>query len=132
MNGAGRDMLHHRRLLRYGLVGVLTAAIHYGVLWALVEAADLGPTAASSLGFLLAVIFNYFMHYRWTFATSAPHGRTVVRYLLMIGCGFVLNALVMYTGVQGWGGHYLLVQLLAFAVVISWNFTASSLWVFRD
>jgi len=97
-----------------------------------VEWLQLGATLASSVGFVAAVIFNYLMHYSWTFGEPAPHGRTLWRYLVMIGCGFLINGGLMYAGVNWTGLHYLLLQTLVFVVVIAWNMAVSSLWVFRS
>ena len=117
--------------LRFGVVGVLTAVLHYGLLYAGVEAVGLHATTASSVGFVIAVMFNYFMHYNWTFGEPAPHGRTLWRYLVMVSCGFLLNGSVMFAG-DPWGSlHYLLVQALALVVVVLWNFVVSNTWVFR-
>jgi len=119
------------RVFRFGVVGVLTAVLHYGLLYGGVEALQLNATLASSLGFVVAVIFNYLMHYSWTFEEPAPHGRTLRRYLVMITCGFFINAAVMYAGVQWLVLHYLLTQALALIVVVLWNFVLSNVWVFR-
>jgi putative flippase GtrA len=118
-------------VLRFGVVGVLTAMVHYGLLYAGVEVAELPATAASSVGFVVAVVFNYFMHYNWTFGEPAPHGRTLWRYLVMISCGFLLNGGVMFAGERLGTLHYLLVQALALAAVVLWNFVVSNTWVFR-
>jgi putative flippase GtrA len=117
--------------LRFGIVGVLTALVHYGLLYAGVELAGLPATLASSVGFLVAVVFNYFMHYNWTFGEPAPHGRTLRRYLVMISCGFLINAGVMLIGENLGSLHYLLVQALALVAVVLWNFVVSNTWVFR-
>ncbi len=117
--------------VRFGVVGVATAVVHYGLLYIGVEFVRLGATLASSIGFVVSVIFNYLMHYSWTFAQPAPHGRTLVRYLVMVACGFGINALVMYVGVHGWALHYLITQALALVAVVLWNFSLSNLWVFR-
>jgi len=119
------------RVFRFGVVGVLTAVLHYGLLYGGVEALQLNATLASSLGFVVAVIFNYMMHYSWTFGEPAPHGRTLRRYLVMITCGFLINAAVMYAGVHWLVLHYLLTQALALVVVVLWNFVLSNVWVFR-
>jgi len=119
------------RVFRFGVVGVLTAVLHYGLLYGGVEALQLNATLASSLGFVVAVIFNYLMHYSWTFEEPAPHGRTLRRYLVMITCGFFINAAVMYAGVQWAALNYLLTQALALVVVVLWNFVMSNVWVFR-
>jgi putative flippase GtrA len=119
-------------LFRFGVVGVLTAVIHYGLLFCGVEWLRLDSTLASSVGFVAAVSFNYLMHYRWTFGEPAPHGRTLWRYLVMIACGFLLNGGLMYAGTGYSDWHYLVVQTLVFVVVITWNLGVSSLWVFRS
>jgi len=72
------------------------------------------------------------MHYSWTFAVSSPHTTALKRYLVMTGCGFFINVSVMYIGVSVLHANYLLAQTVAMVVIIVWNFTLSSLWVFRD
>ena len=95
------------------------------------EAVGLHATTASSVGFVIAVMFNYFMHYNWTFGEPAPHGRTLWRYLVMVSCGFLLNGSVMFAGEHWDSLHYLLVQALALVAVVLWNFVVSNTWVFR-
>jgi putative flippase GtrA len=104
------------KLIRFGIVGVLTAILHYGVLYFGVE---------------LVNAHAYFMHYNWTFGEPAPHGRTLGRYLVMISCGFLINGGLMYAGEQWWSVHYLLAQALALVAVVLWNFVLSNTWVFR-
>ena len=120
-----------KMLARFGVVGVITALVHYGLLFVLVEYLSLQTTIASSIGFLVAVAVNYLMHYSWTFAAPVPHGQAMWRYVVMISLGLLINGGVMQVGVLYLEFNYLLVQLMAFALVISWNFMISSLWVFR-
>ena len=124
-------MLEPAKLARFSVVGVITACVHYGLLYLLVEFFDVQATVASSVGFLVAVAVNYLMHYSWTFAAPVPHGRAALRYITMISLGFLITGGVMQIGVVVLELNYLFVQLAAFFVVISWNFFVSSLWVFR-
>ncbi len=122
--------------LRFALVGVITALIHYGLLYLSVSWLGLDSITASSIGFVVAVSFNYFMHYGWTFAVGTnekppPHGATLLRYLVMVACGFVINGLVMYLSVQVLSWHYLVAQVIASVAVIVWNFLVANFWVFR-
>ncbi len=119
------------RLIRFVLVGIATAVIHYLLLYLGVEAFGLDATSASSVGFVVAVMFNYFMHYSWTFAEPAPHGRTAMRYLTMIGCGFLINAGLMHLGSVTLSLNYLVCQAVAMAAVLTWNFVVANVWVFR-
>jgi len=127
-----RDTL--QRALRFALVGVVTAGLHYGLLYLCVAGLQMGATLASSVGFAVAVSFNYAMHYYWTFASAdapAPHGRALQRYAVMIACGFCINGALMYLAVHQFNWHYLLAQALALAAVVAWNFTLANAWVFR-
>lgn len=122
--------------LRFAVVGVLTALIHYSALAVLVQLAGWNSTAASSLGFAMAVGFNYFMHYHWTFSAGpgidpVPHGRALLRYALMIAGGFLINGVLMFTATELWAWHYLLAQALALAALVTWNFLLASRWVYR-
>lgn len=120
-----------QKTMRFGVVGVLTALLHYALLFFCVDWMGLNVILGSSLGFIIAVAFNYLMHHKWTFDEPAPHQRTLRRYLVMIGCGFVINASCMYLIEQMWEMHYLLAQTLAMVAVVLWNFVLANTWVFR-
>ena len=121
-----------QRSLRFGIVGITTALLYYGLLFAAVELLLVGPVTGSSIVYVIVIFANYLMHYSWTFAAANPHTTVLKRYLFMIACGFVLNLLFMYVGVTVLALNYLLVQAVAMGVVIVWNFVISSLWVFRQ
>ena len=125
-------MTDGRRFLRFCVVGLATAVLHYGMLYLGVEYAGLVPTLASSIGFVVAVTFNYSMHYSWTFGEPAPHGRTLLRYLVMVACGFVINGGVMYVASELMDIVYLISQAVALVAVLSWNYLVASYWVFRS
>jgi putative flippase GtrA len=120
-----------QRALRFSVVGIITAAIYYGLLLAGVEYLHVSAVLVSAIAYLMVLCVNYLMHYRWTYATSSPHTIALKRYLFMTGCGFLINVSIMYFGVSVLHANYLLVQAIAMAVVIAWNFGMSSLWVFR-
>ncbi len=119
------------RSLRFGTVGAATAALYYGLLYTGVEYLVLNAVLVSALVYPVALVFNYLMHYRWTFAASSPHTTALKRYLFMTGCGFLINVSTMYVGVSVFQANYLLVQAAAMGVIVAWNYAMSSLWVFR-
>ena len=119
------------KVFRFSIVGLTTAVLYYALLYISVEFLGANPTLASSLVYVVVLGFNYLLHHNWTFSQSAPHTHTLSRYLVMVFCGFMINAVVMHVGVDRWGVNYLFVQALAMALVIVWNFSAALLWVFR-
>ncbi len=120
------------KVFRFGVVGVCTAVLYYGLLYAFVELLGMNATLSSSVVYLIVIVFNYLMHYSWTFTVSAAHNTALKRYLFMTACGFLINGLIMYAGVSHLGMNYFLVQTASMALIILWNFTVSMLWVFRD
>ncbi len=121
-----------QRSFRFAVVGVATAALYYGLLFLGVERLDLNIVLTSSLAYIVVIAANYMMHYSWTFRVSAPHTTALKRYLIMTSCGFFINALIMYIGASAWQLNYLLMQTVAMGVIIVWNYSVSSAWVFRD
>ena len=120
-----------QHILRFSVVGVTTAVVYYGLLFAGVEGLPLDAVLVSAMAYPVILAVNYLLHYRWTYATSSPHTIALKRYLFMTGCGFLINVSIMYFGVSFLHANYLLVQTIAMAVVIAWNYGMSTLWVFR-
>lgn len=118
-------------LLRFLFVGGSTTVIFFGLTYVLVEVAGLHVTLASTLACIIAVCYNYLLHYHWTFVTDAPHGLVLVRYLLMCAGAVLINALVMHFGVKWSNTNYMVVQVVATLALTCWSFTVSSIWVFR-
>ena len=121
----------NKQILRFIVVGSFTAVIYYGVLFVLVEFADAGVLFSSSAAYVSATMLNYKLHHAWTFEARVAHRVATVRYLVMCMIGFTINYLVMFFGVSDDQSNYLLVQTLAVACVVAWNFMLSSLWVYR-
>ena len=126
------NMDNFRLLLRFLAVGGSTTLLFLSLVYVLVEYAHLHPTLASTLGCVVAICYNYTLHYLWTFASDAPHGRVLVRYLFMNAGGVEVNAIAMHLGTSLLPLHYLVVQLLVGIVVVIWNVSVSMLWVYRE
>jgi putative flippase GtrA len=120
------------RFGRFALVGLAGTGMYYVVLWSLVELMGVPVLVASSLAFLVVALENYVFHYAWTFRATRPHRSALPRFLGMNVAGFGLNWGVMYAGVGGLGLNYLLVQAVAIALVVAWNFGLSLLWIFPE
>jgi putative flippase GtrA len=123
-------MINPSMILRFLLVGGSTALLYFGLTYVLVESLALEAVLASSAAYLVAVCYNYLLHYYWTFASDAAHNRVVVKYVLTCLGGVALNGLVMHYGVRLLPLHYLVVQLIAAGTLVCWSFSVSTLWVF--
>ena len=61
----------NKRILKYGLVGVLGTVVHWGTLIALVEGLRVDPMLSSTAGFILTLILSFYLNLRWTLCPLA-------------------------------------------------------------
>jgi putative flippase GtrA len=120
------------KLVRFILVGGSTSIVCLVLIWLMVDGLHLHVVLGSTIAVILASLYNYCLHYYWTFSSDKSHGFVLIKYLLMCLGGLVINGLVMYLGVTVLSVHYLMVQLLASVMLVLWSFTISFLWVFSS
>src|ERR1700693_1703299 len=89
------------RILRFGIVGLSAAAVHYWVVIGLVGFGHIVPLRANFGGFATAFWVSYLGHRHWTFSDSvATHdvgkNSSFLRFLLVAVLGFCMNQLLFY------------------------------------
>lgn len=109
------------RYARYIAVGAFGTALYYLALVLLVEALLVGVLASTSISFVLVVAINYLLHRMWTFRSPVAHSQAFIPFVAMSVAGFGINTAVMALGLAA-GIHYLLVQAVAIAIVVAWNY----------
>jgi putative flippase GtrA len=121
-----------RKLMAFGLVGLIGTAAHYASLILLVEAAGIGAVGATTVGFAVGALVNYFLNHRYTFKSEKAHLDAGPKFFLIALVTGALNALLVQLGVGILGIHYLPVQIAATLAVFLTNFALNSLWTFRE
>lgn len=125
-----------QQFIRFALVGLGGTAVHYGLLLLLVELASLTALYASMLGALAGAVVNYFLNYRFTFASTAKHRKTMPKFFFLAGLGLSLNALLMWWLLTwplfSWQWYYLAAQIMVTALILLFNFFANRFWTFRS
>ncbi len=121
------------QLFSFLSVGALATGLQYLLTAGLVLAGWLPLVPASTVGFLVSAVFNYWANARLTFAAQghhASHRPQQLRFVLMVALGCALNAALLRAAVA-MDLHPVLAQLIATAGVLASNFTLSRLWVYR-
>lgn len=119
-----------RRFAIFLAVGLLSSAVYAGASAILIELLGVGRVPAAGVAFIAGTIVSYVANARATFA-AAPSARTLARFFVVTGLGFVLNlALVAVVAAAGW--HYVAGILLVLVIVPSFNFAGHTLWTFRS
>ncbi len=109
--------------------GIGTLA-HYAVLVLGVELLSLAALWATTAGFCVGGICNYFLTRRFVFRSPKPHGKAAPQFLLMALLGMGLNASA-FALFQHMGLFYVLAQIAATGCVFIWSYSMSRWVVFK-
>lgn len=119
-----------RRLIRFGIVGLATAALYAAVVAAGLAWLSLPLAAAGALGYALAVPLNYLAHKRFTFRSDAAHGSALPRFCAVFCWGFTVNTVILHVARDLPTLGKLAAQAGAIVLMSGSTYAAMSLWVF--
>lgn len=110
------------QFIRFSVVGLLAAALHYGLALAAVNKMGLSVALANLLAFLCAFWVSFFGHHYFSFKVSRPAtAQSAGKFFVVAALGFVLNeTLVVSLTYFKWMP---LTNSLAFAIVVTAVFT---------
>lgn len=119
------------QFLKFGVVGVLATAIDFAVMIVLTEIAGLDPVVSAGISFTVSVVFNYLASMRFVFRRREDLSRTaeVTVFVILSLVGLAMNELLMWVGSTVLGLNYVLVKVVATAVVMLWNFFSRKRWL---
>jgi len=117
-------------MLSYTLFGGLATALHYLVLVALVELANVDASLAAATGAICGALAAYAGNRCFTFASDAAHRRALPRFLLVAALGAITSAALVFAGAEWFGLHYLLPQVAATVLALFAGFTVNRRWTF--
>lgn len=122
-----RDTL--RQYIVFIIGGALSAVIDIGAMQLLL-AWNVNTIIATTVGFFVGVVVNYYYHALYTFqATTNP--RAFVRFLTVIGINYSLTIACVYVAVE-WSDAPAIVGKLVSLPLISVNgYFLSRYWVFK-
>lgn len=124
------------RVVRFGIVGISAAVVHYLVVIGLVEWGHVAPLLANVGGFVVAFWVSYFGHRHWTFFdavathTDGNHP-SFLRFLLVAVLGFIMNEVQFYLLLRYFGLPYYFALALVVLTVAVLTYVLSRLWAFR-
>ena len=120
------------QFMRFGLVGILATLCHMGSLVILVEFLNYQPLAASTIGFVFAVIVSYILNSRFTFMAKGSHVLLFSKYLIVCMTGLAINTSIMFLTVSILDWWYITGQLISLTIVPAINFTLNKYWAFKN
>ncbi len=131
-----------RQLMRYALVGSTAVGIWFAMLAFSIEALNMPRLWATTLGLIVASLFNYLMQHIWVFETTRLHRHAAPTYAAVTLGGLVLNALLFafaqwVLSAMTWlpaplqRVDYLAAQAFSTGIVFLYNFWANRRFTFQ-
>ena len=122
---------HRRALPMYVGAGGIATASHYAVAIAGKEGLHLDPLVATTIGFCVGSVVKYWLNYSGAFASRAPHGRALVRFIVALFAFLALNTALFWLLNAKLGMYYLLAQAITTVALIPPGYWVHRRWVFR-
>jgi putative flippase GtrA len=118
------------QLIKFGIVGVIAAAIDFGVLTLLKEALHIDVLIASAISFSVSVIANYILSMLFVFKSAEDNKvkEFIIFLALSIG-GLLLNQFIMWIGTEFTSMYYLWVKVCATVLVPIYNFVTRKIFL---
>ncbi len=121
---------NHRQFILFAAIGAVGTGGHFLTLILLVEWAGLSAVWATTAGFIVGALINYFLNYHITFKSDKAHREAMLKFFMVALLGAGMNTLIVFVGVDLMAVHYLVVQVVASSLVLIWNFSANKFWTF--
>jgi putative flippase GtrA len=119
-----------RRVFRFAVVGALTTAAYFVMVWVVSGLLGANAVLGAALAFAFATLVSYVCNARWSFEAGLSH-LSAVRYGSVAAIGFLVN-LGVAAGAAWWGYGYWSASLAVLLILPAINFSASHLWIFPE
>lgn len=141
MPHGARALSRFAELIRFCVVGGVSFVIDFGFLILFQEfvfkSVHNGILISAALSFTISLIIHYFLASMWVFrghnvTDAKSHALAGSLFVVTNVIGLGVNELAMWVGVTLLAFHYVLVKLVATAVVMVWNYACQKLFIFKE
>ncbi len=119
-----------RQLTGFLITGIAATSVQYLTLGFGVDVIGWPAFVASGIGYFFGALVSYILNYFITFGSDRPHRQAIVRFGFMVAVGWVITFLLMGLLVDFLNYNKWISQVIVTCVVLAWNFSLSSIWVF--
>jgi putative flippase GtrA len=118
-------------MVRYLLAGGVAFLVDFGLLALFHEVFGWVTWLAAGVAFILSFAFTYVIQRVFSFESSAPHGKALIKYTLLVAFNTLATAIIVGLVDQSalsWAGG----KVISTAVTTVWNYFAYKYWVFAS
>ena len=119
------------QLLKFGVVGGLAFIIDYLILIICKELLGFNVLLSAALGFTISVIFNYIASINWVFDVNKEKNKkkNFILFMIFSIIGLILTEVIMFIGTDIININYLIVKIVATAIVMVFNFITRKMFL---
>ncbi len=118
------------RLICYSMVGVSGTAAHWILFFVMINYVKAGVVVASSAGFVLGAVINYYLNYCLTFKSKKAHSKAALRFLFCSFILFLINMLSVHILVSFFHFHPYVSQFISSGIILFTGYCINKLWTF--
>jgi len=123
---------HFSSAFKFGVVGAITAAIYFFVMWVASSILNFGYILAVSVAYFVSTSFHYLANRYFTFAAhGGRHSWQLARYLVLWTINYVITILVVSICVEHLGLSAYLGVCAAVVITVFVGYFLSRYWVFK-
>ena len=119
------------QLLKFGVVGGLAFIIDYLILIICKELLGFNVLLSAALGFTISLIFNYIASINWVFDVNKEKNKkkNFILFMIFSIIGLILTEVIMFIGTDIININYLIVKIVATAIVMVFNFITRKMFL---
>ena len=119
------------QIFKFLFVGGLAFVIDYAVLIVCKEVFGLTVLLSAAIAFTVSVVFNYILSIKWVFDINKENSstRNFTLFIIFSVIGLGLTELIMWFGVDVLLISYLIVKIIATAIVMVFNFITRKMFL---
>ena len=122
-----------KQIFKFLIVGGLAFIVDYVILIFSKEILKLPILVSSGLAFSLSVVFNYILSVKWVFDVNEKNSqkKNFVIFIVLSIIGLIITEIIMEVGCNYFKVYYLIVKIIATAIVMIFNFITRKIFLER-
>lgn len=119
------------QIFKFGIVGGIAFFIDYAVLFCCKEFIGLSVLISAAIAFTISVIYNYIASVKWVFDVNKEKDakRQFIVFIVLSVVGLIITEVIMWIGTDIVNINYLLVKIIATAIVMVFNFITRKMFL---
>lgn len=119
------------QIFKFGIVGGIAFIIDYLSLIICKEVFHLNTLLSAAIAFTISVIYNYIASVKWVFDVNKEKNEKTnfIIFIILSIVGLIITEIIMWLGSDVMGISYLVVKIVATAIVMVFNFITRKMFL---